>query len=62
MRRTTIWFAIVALVVMYGSAATSVSAAPALTQIQVLGPPGGWLTQPNGDGGVFNLYLYFTRP
>ena len=31
---------------------------PVLTQIQVLGPPGGWLTQPNGDGGIFNLYLY----
>ncbi|MCC7262388.1 MAG: hypothetical protein IT369_07705, partial [Candidatus Latescibacteria bacterium] len=31
---------------------------PVLTQIQVLGPPGGWLTQANGDGGIYNLYLY----
>ena len=58
MSRTTAWFAIAVCVVVFCSAATPASAAPALTQIQVLGPPGGWLTQPNGDGGIFNLYLY----
>ena len=54
---TTMLLSLSVLAVLIGAAAPA-SAAPTITQIQALGPPGGYLTQPNGDGGIFNLYLY----